>query len=46
LALGGLVVGIIVSLCYKETAPRKISRSADESALDQLEDKVGGVSLV
>jgi predicted MFS family arabinose efflux permease len=46
LALGGLVVGIIVSLFYKETAPRKVGRSADESALDQLEDEVGGISRV
>jgi MFS family permease len=46
LALGGLVVGTIVSLFYRETAPRKVGRSADESALDQLEDRVGGVRPV
>lgn len=44
MALGGLVVGVIVSLFFKETAPRKVGRGAAESALDQLEDKVGGVA--
>ncbi|MDB5458521.1 MAG: transporter, partial [Caulobacteraceae bacterium] len=44
LALGGLVVGVLVSLFYKETAPRKVGRSEAESALDRLEDEIGGVA--
>jgi MFS family permease len=44
LALGGLVVGVLVSLFYKETAPRKAGRSEAESALDRLEDEIGGVA--
>jgi fucose permease len=44
MALIGLVVGVIVSLFYKETAPSKVGVSAAESALDQLEDKIGGAT--
>lgn len=44
MALGGLVAGVIVSAFYRETAPRKVGHSAAESALDKLEDKVGGVA--
>ena len=44
MALVGLIVGIVVSLFYKETAPAKIGKGAEESALDQLEDKIGGVA--
>ena len=44
LALGGLVAGVIVSAFYRETAPRKVGRGAAESALDKLEDEVGGVA--
>ncbi len=44
MALAGLMVGVVVSLFYKETAPRKVGHGAAESALDQLEDKVGGVA--
>jgi MFS family permease len=44
LALGGLVVGTIFSLFYKETAPRKVGRGKAESALDKLEDDVGAVA--
>jgi hypothetical protein len=35
---------VVVSLFYQETAPRKVGRGAAESALDRLEDKVGGVA--
>ena len=44
MALAGLVVGIVVSLFFKETAPRKVGRGAAESALDRLEDQIGGVA--
>lgn len=44
MALGGLVVGMIVSALYRETAPRKVGHGEAESALDKLEDKVGGVA--
>jgi MFS family permease len=44
LALGGLIVGVFVSLFYKETAPRKVGKGAGESAIDQLEDKIGAVA--
>ncbi|MGZ3274992.1 MAG: MFS transporter [Caulobacteraceae bacterium] len=44
MALGGLVVGVIVSAFYRETAPRKVGHTAAESALDKLEDEVGGVA--
>lgn len=44
LALAGLIVGVIVSLFYKETAPRLVGRSEAESALDKLEDEIGGVA--
>jgi len=46
MALAGLAVGVLVSAFYKETAPRKVGHSAAESALDKLEDKVGGVAGV
>ena len=40
LALGGLVAGIVVSLFYKETAPRFAKAGAGvESALDVYEDQ-------
>lgn len=44
MALGGLVAGVVVSALYRETAPRKVGHSAAESALDKLEDEVGGVA--
>jgi MFS family permease len=44
MALAGLVVGVVISLFYKETAPRKVGRGPAESALDKLEDEVGGVA--
>jgi predicted MFS family arabinose efflux permease len=40
LALGGLVAGVLVSLFYKETAPRKVGHSGAESDLDKLEETV------
>jgi MFS family permease len=43
MALAGLLVGVVVSLFYKETAPRKAGHGGAKSALDQLEDKVAGV---
>jgi MFS family permease len=40
LALAGLVVGIVVSLFYKETAPRLAKKGVgEESALDVFEDE-------
>ncbi|HTK35832.1 MAG TPA: MFS transporter [Caulobacteraceae bacterium] len=40
LALGGLVAGIVVSLFYKETAPRLAKQGVgEESALDVFEDQ-------
>lgn len=39
LALGGLVVGVAVSLFYKETAPRFAKTDSD---LDKLEKELGG----
>ena len=44
MALAGLVVGVVVSLFYRETAPRKAAHSEAESALDKLEDKIGGIA--
>ena len=44
MALAGLVAGVIVSFLYRETAPRKVGHGAAESALDKLEDEVGGVA--
>jgi len=44
MALGGLLLGVVVSAFYKETAPRKVGRGEAESALDKLEDEVGGVA--
>jgi MFS family permease len=44
MALVGLIVGVLVSLFYKETAPRKVGAGANESALDKLEDQIGGVA--
>lgn len=44
MALIGLIAGVVVSLFYKETAPGKIGKGAEESALDLLEDKIGGVA--
>jgi predicted MFS family arabinose efflux permease len=41
MALGGLVIGVIVSLFYKETAPRKVGHGAAELAIDRLEDEAG-----
>jgi MFS family permease len=41
LALGGLIVGVLVSLFYKETAPNKVGHSGAESDLDKLEDTLG-----
>jgi predicted MFS family arabinose efflux permease len=37
-ALGGLVLGIVVSLFFKETAPRKVQGGSD---LDRLESRIG-----
>jgi hypothetical protein len=39
-----LVVGVLVSLFYKETAPRKVGHGKAESSLDRLEDQIGGVA--
>ncbi|MGI4880892.1 MAG: MFS transporter [Janthinobacterium lividum] len=44
LALGGLVVGAVVSLFYRETAPSKVGKGDGESPLDKLEDRVGEVT--
>jgi MFS family permease len=41
LALGGLIVGVLVSLFYKETAPNKVGHSGAESDLDKLEETLG-----
>ena len=37
-ALGGLVLGVVVSLFLKETAPRKVQGGSD---LDRLESRMG-----
>jgi predicted MFS family arabinose efflux permease len=39
-ALGGLVLGVVVSLFFKETAPRKVQGGSD---LDRLESRMGSV---
>jgi len=44
MALAGLVMGMIVSAFFKETAPRKVGHGEAESALDRLEDEVGSVT--
>lgn len=44
MALAGLVVGVVISALFKETAPRKVGHTTAESALDKLEDKIGGVA--
>jgi MFS family permease len=44
MALAGLVVGVVISAFFKETAPRKVGHTTAESALDKLEDKIGGVA--
>ena len=42
MALFGLLLGVVFSLFYKETAPRKVGHSQAESELDKLEDELEG----
>lgn len=44
MALFGLLLGVVVSLFYKETAPRKVGHSQAESELDRLEDRLEGAA--